>query len=166
MQFFAYSEHHTRLLLPFALSVVEAGFPSPAEGQIDQSLDLNELLIDHPHATYFVKVQGESMRDAGIHHGDLLIVDRARQPKSGDIIIAALNGEFTVKYWYVRNHRPLHNGRTLQNQPLQHYSNAHPRVEHTYGELIAAHPQYPPIQVSSEDDFMVWGVVCYTIHRT
>ncbi len=155
MQFFAYSEQHTRLLLPFALSVIEAGFPSPAEGQIDQSLDLNELLIEHPHATYFVKVQGESMRDAGIHHGDLLIVDRARDPKSGDIVIAALNGEFTVKYWYIRN-----------SPSVTACSDSRPRIEHRYGELVAAHPQYPPIPISSEDDFMIWGVVCYTIHRT
>ena len=155
MHFFAYSEQHTRLLLPFALSVIEAGFPSPAEGQIDQSLDLNELLIEHPHATYFVKVQGESMRDAGIHHGDLLIVDRARPPKSGDIVIAALNGEFTVKYWYLRNPRPP-----------QDYANNQDRVEYACGELVAAHPHYPAIQVSSEDDFTIWGVVSYTIHRT
>ena len=148
MQIYAYSEERKKLLLPFALSVVEAGFPSPAEGQMDKTLDLNELLIEHPHATYFVRVQGESMRDAGIYHGDLLIVDRARSPKSGDIIIAALNGEFTVKYWRFKTHWD-------SVQEAKHY-----------GELVAAHPSYPTIKVGDEDDFMIWGVVCYTIHRT
>ena len=139
MQVFAYSEHHTRLLLPFALSAVEAGFPSPAEGQIDQSLDLNELLIDHPHATYFVKVQGESMRDAGIHHGDLLIVDRARHPKSGDIIVSPpkmvsllLNTGICVTLG------PCIMIELCKINLCNIISNAYPRVEHTYGELVAA----------------------------
>ena len=99
MQFFSYAHYHPRLPLPLMCWSVEAGFPSPAEGQVDEALDLNDLLIDHPHATYFVRVRGDSMRDAGIHHGDLLIVDRAQTPRSGDVIVAALNGEFTVKRW-------------------------------------------------------------------
>jgi DNA polymerase V len=154
MQFFSFSQHRNRLLLPLALWCVEAGFPSPAEGQIDEPLDLNELLIEHPNATYFVRVKGDSMRDAGIHHGDLLIVDRARSPRSGDIVIAALNGAFTVKRW-----RPYSNTSISSVGPMA----AH---ELCGGELIAAHPQYPSMRVTHEDEFMIWGVVRYTIHRT
>jgi DNA polymerase V len=142
MLIFSCSPQRAPRLLPLMRWSVEAGFPSPAEGQIDEALDLNELLIEHPHATYFVRVRGDSMRGAGIHHGDLLIVDRAKSAKSGDVIVAALNGEFTVKRW-----------RSTLNRHQQG------------GELIAAHPHYPPIKVSHEDDFMIWGVVCYTIHR-
>ena len=147
-------QHRHRLLLPLALYTVEAGFPSPAEGQVDEMLDLNELLIEHPNATYFVRVQGDSMQGAGVHHGDLLIVDRAKSPKSGDIIIAALNGSFTVKRW-----RPI----THPHASRQGHSSSSSILG---GELVAAHPNYPPIKVQPEDDFMIWGVVCYTIHRT
>lgn len=153
MQFFSFSQNRNRLLLPLALWSVEAGFPSPAEGQIDEALDLNELLIEHPSATYFVRVKGDSMRDAGIHHGDLLIVDRAKVPKSGDVVIAALNGAFTVKRW-----------RPFKCKPSPYHNNQTDRL--SGGELVSAHPNYPSVQVSIEDDFMIWGVVCYTIHRT
>lgn len=128
-----------RVLIPIAQHVIEAGFPSPAEGLMDEALDLNELLIEHPNATYFVRVRGDSMRGAGITHGDLLIVDRARDPRSGDVVIAALNGSFTVKRW-----RP---------------------ISPQHAELVAEHPHYSPIKVTPEDDFMIWGVVCYVIHR-
>ena len=152
MQFFSVSQNRDRLLLPLALWSVAAGFPSPAEGQIDEALDLNELLIEHPSATYFVRVKGDSMRDAGIHHGDLLIVDRAKVPRSGDVVIAALNGAFTVKRW-----RPF---TPKSIQPAYHAEQL------GGGELVAAHPHYPSVLVGPEDDFMIWGVVCYTIHRT
>lgn len=144
MEYFSFSKRPLHLALPLNLWVVEAGFPSPAEGQIDEALDLNELLIEHPNATYFVRVRGDSMRDAGIHHGDLLIVDRAKIPKSGDVIVAALNGAFTVKRW-----------RTFSssNQTL------------IGGELVPAHPHYPVVSIGPEDDFMIWGVVSYTIHK-
>ena len=147
MHIFSYMTHHERLPIPLMCWSVEAGFPSPAEGQIDEALDLNELLIEHPHATYFVRVRGDSMRDAGIHHGDLLIVDRAQNARSGDVIVAALNGEFTVKRWREKRSSSLHAETAVR------------------GELIPAHPQYTPIEVTAEDDFMVWGVVRYTIHR-
>ena len=76
---------------------VVAGFPSPAEQYLEPPLDLNELLVKRPAATYFVRVEGDSMIDAGINSGDLLIVDRSLTPVDGDIIIAAVDGEFTVK---------------------------------------------------------------------
>ena len=157
VQIFSYARHR-RLQLPLVLHAVEAGFPSPAEGQIDKALDLNDLLIEHPNATYFVRVQGDSMQGAGIYHGDLLIVDRAKSPKSGDVIIAALNGAFTVKRWRLISQGSTRgHGVSREQSP----SGLHP----CGGELVAAHPHYPPIRVGPEDDFVIWGVVCYTVHR-
>jgi len=85
------------LPLPFYDLLVPAGFPSPAQDYVEKTLDLNEQLIAHPAATYFVRVQGDSMIGAGIEDGDLLIVDRALEPKHGDIVVAGFFGELTVK---------------------------------------------------------------------
>ncbi|MEE9446956.1 MAG: translesion error-prone DNA polymerase V autoproteolytic subunit [Arenicellales bacterium] len=111
---------------------VEAGFPSPAEDHIEATLDLNELLIEHPAATFFVRVAGESMLDAGIHPNDVLIVDRSETPKHGSIVIALVNGEYTVKRLYMRA-----------------------------GEvkLCPENKQYSPIELSGFDELEVWGVV-------
>ena len=157
MQIFSYSPHQTRISLPLMTWGVEAGFPSPAEGRIDEALDLNDLLIDHPHATYFVKVTGDSMRDAGIHHGDLLIVDLSQTAKSGDVVVAALNGAFTVKRWKPLHTPSHHRSKGIELNGLNHVLSG--------GQLIAAHPDYPPIQIGPDDDFMIWGVVRYFIHR-
>ena len=127
-----------RLRLPLALSYIQAGFPSPVEGELDQPLDLNELLIEHPRATFFVRVQGDSMRGAGIFPGDLLIVDRALNASSGQVIIAALNGEFTVKRLKLTSRGP---------------------------QLIAENPNYRDLNVTDGDDFTVWGVVRFVIHQ-
>lgn len=127
-----------RLTIPLALSYVEAGFPSPIEGELDQALDLNELLIEHPRATFFVRVQGDSMREAGIFPGDLLIVDRALNASSGQVIIAALNGAFTVK--------------RLKLTPRG-------------AQLIAENPNYSDLTITEADDFTVWGVVRFVIHK-
>ena len=83
--------------LPLFLSKVRAGFPSPADDYLDKKLDLNEHLIKHPTATFFVKVKGDSMIKAGIHSGDILVVDRSLEAKDKRIVIAVVNGEFTVK---------------------------------------------------------------------
>lgn len=116
---------------------VSAGFPSPAEDYAEGPLDLNQHLIVHPAATFFVRVKGDSMTGAGIYCGDLLIVDRAINPTSGSIIIAALDGELTVK----RFHLSL--GRVT---------------------LLAENPAYPPIDIDHDRDFEVWGVVTKAIH--
>ena len=116
--------------LPLYHCYVSAGFPSPAQDVIEKTLDLNELCIAHPAATYLVRVSGESMINAGIFEQDILVVDRALQAKSGDIVVASLNGEFTVK--------------ELCCQP--------PR-------LIAHHPTLAPINITPEMQFEVFGVV-------
>ncbi|MBF0478934.1 MAG: translesion error-prone DNA polymerase V autoproteolytic subunit [Candidatus Omnitrophica bacterium] len=124
--------------LPLYVSPVKAGFPSPAEDFIDKKLDLNEHLIKHPAATFFVKVSGDSMLNAGILSGDILIVDRSLEPTNGKIIVAILNGEFTVKYF-----------KKLSGKVV----------------LSAANPKYPDIQITADMDFQIWGVVTNAIHK-
>lgn len=124
--------------LPFYSAQVPAGFPSPAQDHLERQLSLDELLeLRAPH-TYLVRASGHSMRDAGIFDGDILVVDRAQTARSGAVIIAALNGEVLVKQ--------LHQTANLI-------------------QLVAAHPDYPARTICEADDFQVWGVVRYSLHR-
>lgn len=123
---------------PLMGAAVVAGFPSPADDYVEGTLNLNERLIRHPAATFFVKVSGHSMVGAGIHDGDLLIVDRAQVAKAGDVIIAVLDGELTVK-------RMCGSAGAIRLEP--------------------ANEDFPVLEVGAEADFQVWGVVQYTIHR-
>lgn len=124
--------------LPLFAVPVKAGFPSPADDFIESHLDLNEYLIHHPAATFFVRVDGDSMINAGIHKNDILIVDRALEPANGKIVVAIVNGEFTVKRLV------LQSGKTT---------------------LKAENPLYPSIQIHPESDFRIWGIVTYVIHK-
>ncbi|MCK7552956.1 LexA family protein [Marinobacter goseongensis] len=94
-------ESISRLNIPMFLERVSAGFPSPAEDYVEKTIDLNELCIQHPAATFFVRVQGESMIDAGIYPGDVLVVDRSLRARHGDTIIASLESEMTVKQLHI-----------------------------------------------------------------
>lgn len=123
--------------LPLFASRVPAGFPSPADDYVDQRLDLNEHLIDHPAATFFVRVRGDSMTGASIHDGDLLVVDRALDPTDGRIVIAAVNGELTVKRL---------------------------SLKHDAAWLLPENPAYKPLRISEGLDCVVWGVVTRVIH--
>jgi DNA polymerase V len=127
-----------RMELPLYLATVAAGCPSPADDFIDRSLDLNEHLVEHPAATFFVRVYGDSMRDAGIHSGDILVVDRALEPANNKVVIAALDGELTVK-----------------------------RIRKRGGALwlLPDNPEFAPIRVGEEASFEIWGVVTYVIHK-
>lgn len=126
---------------PLALSLfnskVAAGFPSPADDYIEKTLDLNELLVQKPAATFFVRVEGESMLGAGIHPNDILVVDRSIEPVPGKIVICALNGELTVK--------------RLEREDEQ-------------WKLKAENPDYPDISINEEFDMVIWGVVTNVIH--
>ena len=122
-------EQRTKLSLPIAMTSVPAGFPSPADDYMDKKLDLNEYLIQHPAATFFVRVKGESMIQAGIHSGDILIVDRAIEPEDGKVVIAAIDGELTVK-------------RILKRDGKLY--------------LAAENPDYNLIEVSPEQSFIIW----------
>lgn len=123
--------------LPFFQSVA-AGFPSPADDYLEERLSLDEHLIKNPSTTFFVKVQGHSMSRAGMYDGDIIVVDRSLKAKLGNIIVAIIDGEFTVK-------------RLIRKQG-QYF--LHPE-----------HPDYPDIPIPKGASFMVWGVVTYTIHN-
>ena len=111
---------------------VEAGFPSPAEDHIETTLNINDLLIEHPAATFFVRVAGDSMIEAGIHTGDVLVVDRSKTAVDGNIVIALVNGEYTVKRISIKN---------------------------DVIELRPENANYDPIRLSGLDELIVWGVV-------
>lgn len=123
--------------LPLFMVPVAAGFPSPAEDYIEAQLDLNQYLIRHRAATFFVRASGNSMLGAGIYSGDLLIVDRAIQPADGNIIIAVVNGELTVKRLSKQGDRLL---------------------------LVAENEQYAPLEINEHTEFHIWGVVTNVIH--
>ena len=124
--------------VPLYASAVSAGFPSPADDYLELSLDLNKYLIKHPAATFYVRVKGDSMINAGIHDGDLLIVDKSVEPENDDVVVCVINGEFTVK-----------------------------RLKKVNGEiyLIPENSHYQAVKISENMDFQVWGVVTYTIHQ-
>lgn len=117
---------------------VSAGFPSPADDHVDRKLDLNEYLIQHPAATFFVRVSGDSMVGAGIHDGDLLVVDRAVEARDSSIVVAVLNGEFTVK--------------RLKKQKSSI-------------SLIPENPNYKPIQITPDMTFEIWGTVTSVVQK-
>jgi DNA polymerase V len=131
-------EQKSLVKCPLFVCGVSAGFPSPADDHIDRKLDLNELLIQNPAATFFVRVAGDSMRDAGINHGDILVVDRSLEATSGKIIIGIVNGDLTVK-------------RLIRND--------------TSCKLVAENSDYPPVEITKDTDFNVWGVVTSVIHQ-
>ncbi|MBP4049439.1 translesion error-prone DNA polymerase V autoproteolytic subunit [Chromobacterium violaceum] len=133
----AHSASHAALL-PLALSPVRAGFPSPADDCMDASLNLQDYLVADPPATFMVRVQGDSMRDAGILDRDLLVVDKGLAPRHGDIVVAVVDGEFTVK----RLHRK--DGRCA---------------------LLAANPAYPPIVPEDGQELQIWGVATACVRK-
>ena len=135
MQFFTATELRQVVALPLFNDRVPCGFPSPAQDYVERRIDLNELMIQHPSATYFVKSSGDSMVDAGICEGDLLVVDSSRKPEHGSIVIAAVDGEFTVK--------------RLQLHPVV--------------MLKPDNPAYKPIMPGSEDNLEIFGVVTYIV---
>src|SRR5688572_12739365 len=117
---------------------VRAGFPNPAEDARGLPLDLNELVVRHPVSTYYLRVEGDSMTGAGIVQGDIVVVDKSLNPKSGDIVVAAVDGDFTLKH--------------LKRQGEEAW-------------LVAANPAYKPIALHEAADAELWGVVTYVIHK-
>ena len=126
-----------RLSLPLAGERVAAGFPSPADDYVEVGIDLNEQLIRHPISTFFLRVSGDSMIGAGIHDGDLLVVDRSLEPRPGRVVVAVLDGAFTLKQLVRRQGRL---------------------------RLEAAHPNYPPLDLHRCGDVQIWGVAIHVIH--
>ena len=118
---------------------VSAGFPSPADDYLEEQLSLDEHLIKNPSSTYFVRVEGHSMTRAGIYDKDILVVDRSLKAKLGNIIVATIDGDYTVK-------RLVKRGGNYYLKP--------------------EHPDYSAILISKESDFKVWGVVTFVVHKT
>lgn len=131
-------DNRIKLEVPFFNSPISAGFPSPAEDYVDLKLDLNKFLIKHPSATFYVRVKGDSMKNAGIFDNDILIVDKALDPKNGDIAVCVLDGEFTVK--------------RIKKQKDQLF-------------LMPENTDFQPILITDNNDFKIWGVVSYVIHK-
>ncbi|MBR5656281.1 MAG: translesion error-prone DNA polymerase V autoproteolytic subunit [Prevotella sp.] len=127
------------LRLQFAPDI-KAGFPSPASDYIHESLDFNRDFIKHPEATFYGRVKGDSMINAGIFAGDIVVIDRALEPSHGDVIVAYLEKEYTIKFL-----------------DLSH-------KDEGYIELVPANDEYEPIRINKLDSFEVWGVVIWTIH--
>ncbi|MDR9614000.1 translesion error-prone DNA polymerase V autoproteolytic subunit [Providencia rettgeri] len=122
--------------IPLFLDRVPAGFPSPAADYMEERINLNSTLIKHPDSTYMLRVEGNSMIDANINDGDVVIVDSAITAKDGDIVIASVDGEFTVK-------------RLNSNPPM----------------LMPMNPEYSPILIGDMQDLQIFGVVTYIIHK-
>ncbi len=126
----------SELPLPYADAGIQAGFPSPAQDLLTETIDLNRELIRHPAATFYGRVSGYSMADEGIEPGDILVIDRSLEPCDGDLAVCCLDGDFTLK-----------------------------RIHLTPGAvwLIPSSEEFDPVLVTPDDRFEVWGVVTYTI---
>ena len=154
---------------------VAAGFPSPAEQYQEPPLDLNELLVKRPAATFFVRVQGDSMTGAGIQDGDLLVVDRSLRPADGDIIIASVDGDFTVKTLRLGNgergtgngERGTGNGMRRNGERGSAFAEATEDKTGNGGEvrLVAANPKYPDIVLKPGQELDYFGKVTACIHQ-
>jgi len=126
-----------RFRIPLLNDSVSAGFPSPADDYTEENIDLNEHLISNPFSTFFLRVKGESMINAGIKDKDLIIVDKSLIAKPGDIVIAMIDGEFTIKRLSIKN-------------------------DELY--LKAENHNYPDFRFKNHIDVQIWGVVIYSIH--
>jgi DNA polymerase V len=135
--FFSVKQHQKSLNL--YSSQIPAGFPSPAEDFMEKRLDLNDYLVKNESSTFLVRVKGNSMINAGISDGDLLVVDRSVEPVDGKIILGILNGEFTVKRIVKAKNKLV---------------------------LVPENESFSPIEVTEEMDFKIWGVVTFSIHKT
>ncbi len=130
--------NNNSLSLPLYSSKVPAGFPSPADDHMEEKLDLNTHLVKHPTATFFVKASGDSMVGAGIHDGDILVVDRSLEPRQGRVIIAAIDGQLTVKRLKIKGPKTF---------------------------LVPENKKFRSIELNENNDVKVWGVVTSVIHK-
>ncbi len=133
---FFFPDHTTTIELPYIDAGISAGFPSPADDFIALSIDLNKEIIKNKDTTFFAKVKGNSMKNADIHDGDLLVIDRSLTPQNNKIAVCQIDGEFTVKRI---------------------------KIEKDVIWLIAENEDYKPIKVTPENDFMIWGIVTTAI---
>ena len=133
-------EFNEKLDLQYAPSI-RAGFPSPAEDYLADTLDFNRDLIKHPEATFYAEVDGDSMTGIGINEGDIAVIDKAVEAEHGDIVVAAIGDEFNIK-----------------RLDLSHKNDG-------YIELKSENPKAPNFRIDNPENFRVWGVVIYTIKK-
>ena len=126
--------------LPYVEEGVRAGFPSPAQEHLMTGIDLNKELVRHRETTFYARVKGHSMTDAGIDDGDLVVVDKSLDARTGNYVVACVDGEFTLKEFRIDE------------------------ADHC-AWLMPANDEYSPIKITEENDFMVWGVVTYIIKK-
>lgn len=126
----------TALQLPLVQEGISAGFPSPANDFLDISIDLNKEFVRHPSTTFYGRVRGDSMINAGLSDGDLLIIDKSLEPSNGKIAVCFIDGEFTVKRVKINENRLW---------------------------LVAENQKYTPIEVTEDNEFMIWGIVTTVI---
>lgn len=126
------------LPLPYADEGIHAGFPSPAQDYMELAIDLNKELIKHPTSTFYGRVVGDSMKDEGIEEGDILVIDKSLELMDDDLAVCFIDGDFTVK---------------------------RVRLESDAAWLVPSNVKYPPIKVTKDNEFMVWGIVTYTIKK-
>ena len=132
------ADTQTSLNLPFASGGIKAGFPSPAQDYMDISIDLNKELVRNPAATFYGRVSGDSMKGDGLEDGDILVVDKSLEPQNGDTAVCFIDGDFTLKDI---------------------------KIEKDVVWLVPANPEYQPVKVTAENEFMIWGIVTYSIRK-
>lgn len=126
----------TQLPLPLISENISAGFPSPAMDFIDLTIDLNKYVVRHPSSTFFGRIKGHSMKNSGIFDGDLIVIDKSIKPKSNQIAVCYIDGDFTIKRILIEKERCL---------------------------LIPANEDYEPIEITTDSDFLVWGIVTHVL---
>lgn len=134
----AQTDNASKLPLPYADHGIQAGFPSPAQDYLSETIDLNQEVVRHPAATFYGRVNGDSMIEEGIEEGDLIVIDRAIEPSDGDLAVCCVDGEFTLK--------------RLKIEPDRVW-------------LIPANETFDPIMITDDNRFEIWGVVTYLIKR-
>jgi len=135
---FFYPNLESKIRIPFIQDGVSAGFPSPAQDFMENNIDLNKELSENPLATFYIRVSGNSMVDAGIENNDVLVVDRSLEPEDKKIAICFIDGEFTVKRL---------------------------KLEQGNLYLIPENKNYEPLKISEENNFIIWGIVTYVIKK-
>lgn len=135
---FYIAETNIELSLDYVDGGIKAGFPSPAQDYLDSAIDLNKELVKHPESTFYGKIKGNSMQDARLYDGDIVVIDKSIRPLNGDIVVCSIDGEFTIKIF---------------------------EREGDIIWLIPANPAYSRIKVTKDNDFRIWGVVTNSIIR-
>lgn len=132
------SDTSTTLPLPYAEEGIRAGFPSPAQDYMELSIDLNKELVPHPASTFYGRVKGDSMKEEGIEEGDILVIDKSLELMNGDLAVCFVDGEFTLK---------------------------RVRMDGAIIWLVPSNKAYPEIPITAENEFIIWGIVTYTIKK-